>query len=88
MLRRLSIMRTMYRLSTAQRGVIIQALCEGNSIRATCRMTGAAKWTVVRLLVALGQVATDYQDAVLRDLPCKRIHATKSGHSFGPRTAP
>lgn len=27
--------------------------------------------TVVRLLVALGQAARDYQDAVLRDLPCR-----------------
>lgn len=65
----------MNRLSTAERATIIQALCEGNSIRATCRMTGAAKWTVVRLLVALGHAATDYQDAVLRDLPCKRVQA-------------
>src|SRR2546429_9888411 len=63
----------MNRLSTSQRAAIIQALCEGNSIRSTCRMTGAAKWTVVRLLVALGRVATDYQDAVLRDLPCRRV---------------
>ena len=38
-------------------------------------MTGAAKWTVVRLLVALGHAANDYQDAVLRDLLCKRIQA-------------
>ena len=63
------------RLSIGQRSAVIQTLVEGNSIRATCRITGAAKWTVVRLLVALGQAATDYQDAALRDLPCKRIQA-------------
>lgn len=49
--------------------------CEGNSIRATCRITGAAKWTVVRLLVALGTAAADYQDATLRNLPRKRLQA-------------
>lgn len=65
----------MNRLSTRDRATIIQALVEGNSIRASCRMTGAAKWTVVRLLVAIGHAATDYQDATLRDLPCKRLQA-------------
>lgn len=49
----------MNRLSTAQRGTIVQPLIEGNRIRATCRMTGCAKWTVVRLLVALGRAAVD-----------------------------
>jgi hypothetical protein len=41
-------------LSTRRRAEIITALCEGNS-RATCRISRAAKWTVVRLLVALGR---------------------------------
>jgi IS1 family transposase len=63
------------RLSTRNRAALVQALVEGNSIRSTCRMTGAAKWTVVRLLVAVGQAAMDYQDAALRDLPCKRLQA-------------
>ncbi len=53
----------------------MQALVEGNSIRSTCRITGAAKDTVTRLLVALGRASADYQDAVLRDLPCTRVEA-------------
>lgn len=36
-------------------------------------MTGAAKNTVVRLLADLGTVCSVYQDAKLRDLPCKRV---------------
>ncbi len=68
-------MQPMNRLTTHERAGIVQALVEGNSIRGTCRITGAAKWTVVRLLVAIGEAATDYQDAVLRDLPCKRLQA-------------
>ncbi|MDQ2914872.1 MAG: IS1 family transposase [Chloroflexota bacterium] len=75
----------MNRLSVGARAQIIQALCEGNSIRSTCRITGAAKWTVVRLLVALGQAATDYQDAALRDLPCKRIQADEIWSFIGAK---
>src|SRR5215208_6917574 len=64
---------SMNKLSTQRRAQIIAALVEGNSIRATCRMTGTAKGTVLRLLVALGEVCSIYQDEVLRDLPCRRI---------------
>ncbi|MBS1843881.1 MAG: IS1 family transposase [Actinobacteria bacterium] len=63
----------MNRLSIEKRAQIIGALVEGNSIRATCRMTGAAKNTVTKLLVDVGQAAADYQDRVLRDLPCKVV---------------
>ena len=40
----------MNKLTQAKRVQIIAALVEGNSIRATCRMTGAAKGTVIKLL--------------------------------------
>lgn len=63
----------MNRLSTERRAQIVAALVEGNSIRATSRMTGAAKNTVSKLVVDLGAVCHEYQDAVLRDLPCERI---------------
>lgn len=36
-------------------------------------MTGAAKGTALRLLVEIGTACADYSDAVLRDLPSKRI---------------
>jgi len=45
----------MNRLSTKQRAQIVAALVEGNSIRATSRMTGAAKGTVLKLLADLGK---------------------------------
>lgn len=60
-------------MDTRKRAQIVASLVEGNSIRATCRMTGAAKNTVVKLLVDLGTVCAEYQDKTLRDLPCKRI---------------
>lgn len=63
----------MNRLSTAKRAQIIGCLVEGNSIRATVRMTGAAKNTITKLLIDVGQACADYQDRVLRDLPCTNI---------------
>lgn len=52
---------------------VIAALVEGNSIRATCRMTGVAKGTVLKLLADVGKTCSEYQDKVLRNLPCQRI---------------
>jgi hypothetical protein len=66
---------SMNRLSTEKRAQIIGCLVEGNSIRATVRMTGAAKNTVTKLLADLGAVCAEYQDKTLRDLPCTVIEA-------------
>ena len=44
----------MNRLTTKERTSAITCLVEGNSQRATCRMTGLAKKTVSRLAVELG----------------------------------
>lgn len=63
----------MNRLKPDKQKQILAALVEGNSIRATCRMTGAAKGTVLKLLVDIGEACCDYQDRVLRNLTCKRI---------------
>jgi IS1 family transposase len=52
---------------------VVAALVEGNSIRATCRMTGVAKGTVLKLLVDLGKVCAEYQDKTLRNLTCSKI---------------
>ncbi len=64
---------SMNRLSTEQRARIIGSLVEGNSIRATVRMTGAAKNTVTKLLVDLGAACTEYQDQAMQELPCTTI---------------
>jgi len=64
---------SMNRLSTARRGQIIGCLTEGMSIRATVRVTGVAKNTIVKLLNELGAACAEYQDAVLANLDCKRI---------------
>ncbi len=63
----------MNKLSRTERAKVVAALVEGNSVRATCRMTGAAKGTVLKLLADLGKACARYQDEKLRNLPCKRI---------------
>jgi IS1 family transposase len=63
----------MNKLTAAKRVQVIAALVEGNSIRATCRMSGVAKNTVTKLLVDMGKACEEYQDETLRNLPCKRI---------------
>src|SRR5829696_4875889 len=69
----LRIMVNMNRLTTEKRAQIIGCLVEGNSIRATVRMTGAAKNTITKLLVDLGEACTEYQDGALQQLPCKVV---------------
>jgi len=61
------------RLSTERRAQVIGCLTEGNSIRATVRLTGAAKNTVTKLLLDLGIVCSEYQDTTLRGLTCQRV---------------
>ncbi len=63
----------MNKLRREKQAQVISALVEGNSIRATVRMTGVSKDAVTRLLVRLGSAAAEYQDRALRNLKCKRI---------------
>ena len=63
----------MNQLTPAKRAQVINCLVEGNSIRSTCRLTGVGKNTVARLLVAVGEACSIYQDKAFRQLTCKRI---------------
>ncbi len=63
----------MNKLSTAKRVAVVAALVEGNSIRATARMTNVSKPTILKLLVQLGHVCAEYHSTFVRDLRCKRI---------------
>jgi len=63
----------MNKLSIKDRARVLACLVEGNSIRATVRMTGAAKNTVVKLLGDVGIACAAYQDKTLRNPPCKRL---------------
>src|ERR1041385_2534643 len=63
----------MNKLKTDKRADVVSCLVEGNSIRATVRITGVAKNTVVRLLRDLGRACSEYQDRAFRNLQCKRV---------------
>ncbi|MEI8209582.1 MAG: IS1 family transposase, partial [Methylococcales bacterium] len=63
----------MNKLSIQKRAQIIGMLVEGNSLRAITRMVDCSINTVTKLLVDAGTACAEYQDKVLRDLPCKRI---------------
>lgn len=63
------------KLSVSRRAAVLSCLVDGASIRATSRITGVAKGTILRLLESAGKVCAEYQDAVLRNLACRRIQA-------------
>src|SRR6266571_421526 len=63
----------MNRLPTETRMRILTALVEGNSLRATARMTDTAFNTVCRFFVDAGKACSAYQDHALTDLNCKRL---------------
>jgi IS1 family transposase len=63
----------MNKLDREARARILSLMCEGVSIRAITRLTGASKNTVARLLADVGRACAEYQDNALRNLPCKRV---------------
>lgn len=63
----------MNKLPIEKRAQILGLLVEGNSLRATQRLTGVSINTVTKLLVDVGQACAEYQDKTLRNLTCKRI---------------
>lgn len=60
-------------LSAAKKVAVITALVEGCSVRSTCRMTGVAKGTVLRLLNEVGKACAYYQDRAIRNVRSKRV---------------
>jgi IS1 family transposase len=63
----------MNKLTTERRIQVIAALVEGCSIRSIVRMTGTSKNTVIKLLEDVGTACANYQDEVMRNLPCRRL---------------
>jgi IS1 family transposase len=60
-------------LTRDRKAQIIRCLIEGNSVRATCRITGTSKGAVLKLLEEIGQACWEYQHDALRGLTCKRV---------------
>lgn len=63
----------MNKLTIEERAKILHLLCEGMSIRAITRLTGASKNTVSKLLVDAGKACAAYHDANVRNVKAARV---------------
>src|SRR5256885_2489861 len=63
----------MNRLPAERRARVVWALVEGNSIRATCRLTGTAKGTVLSLLAEIGEACHRLHDRTVRNIKARKI---------------
>jgi hypothetical protein len=63
----------MNKLDHEARTRILHLLCEGSSIRAVTRLTGASKNTVIKLMIDAGKACTAYHDEHVRGLKTKRV---------------
>src|SRR5882672_4850915 len=75
----------MNRLSTAKRIAVVAALVEGNSVRATARMTDVSKPTILKLLADLGEVCATYHHEHVRGLKCRRVQADEIWSFIGAK---
>ncbi len=62
-------------LTTSKRAAIVSALIEGCSVRATARMIGVSKDTVLKLQRELGEACIRFMDENLRGLACRKLQA-------------
>src|SRR5436309_9500776 len=62
-------------LDTETRAKVISCLIEGCSVRATVRMTGVAKNTVIKLLADIGCACAAYHNQQVRNLKVRRLQA-------------
>ncbi len=65
--------------------MILRCLTDGMSVRATCRLTGAAKGTVLRLLEEAGTFCAFYHCQRMRNLPTTRVEADEQWSFCGAK---
>ncbi len=75
----------MNRLTKEQQIRVIAALVEGNSIRATVRMTGVAKNTVIKLLLDLADVCAGHHDRCVRNLRVRLLQCDEIWNFVGAK---
>ena len=63
----------MNKLTIEARAKVLHLLCEGMSIRAITRLTGASKNTVAKLLIDAGKACAAYHDANVRNVKAARV---------------
>jgi IS1 family transposase len=63
----------MNKLSREKQIQVVKCLVDGNSVRATVRITGVAKNTIQKLVLDLGEACMDYHDEHVRNVASKRV---------------
>jgi hypothetical protein len=61
------------RLPIEKRAMAVSALVEGNSIRATCRLTGVCKDAVLKLIRDMGAACAAFHDSTVRQVKVRRV---------------
>ncbi len=75
----------MNKLSREKQIQVLNALVEGNSIRATVRMTGVAKNTIQKLLLEIGEACQTYHDENVVGLTSKRVQCDEIWNFVGKK---
>src|SRR5271157_3491887 len=75
----------MNRLDDMTRARVIGCLIEGCSVRATVRMTGVSKPTILKLLADLGTTCAAYHDLYVRNLKVRRLQADEIWQFVGAK---
>src|SRR5438093_658773 len=65
----------MHTLPIEKKRAVLNTLLEGNSIRATERLTGVTKKAIMRLLVIAGEHCAAVMDNRMREVRCEAIEA-------------
>jgi IS1 family transposase len=63
----------MKQLAAAERARILHLICEGSSIRAVTRLTGASKNTVIKLMIDAGKACAAYHNEHVRGVKARRV---------------
>jgi IS1 family transposase len=72
-------------LDNTTRAKVVGCLIEGCSVRATVRMTGVSKTTVMKLLADLGAACAAYHDRYVRNLKVRRLQADEIWQFVGAK---
>ena len=75
----------MNRLSQSKRVAVVAALVEGNSIRATSRMTNVSKPAILKLLADIGPVCAEYHDRIVRRVQAERVQVDEIWQFVGSK---
>src|SRR5947208_6102724 len=79
------IMTLMNRLPVSKRIAVVSALVEGNSLRSTCRMTGVAMNTALKLLAQLGTACAAFHNEYVRNIRAKHIQCDEIWQFIGAK---